>query len=203
MAPRAEVRVMLQKSKHNIFYSLVPSFIGETGIMWREKERSMVVVHIILPDRTQDMAEHIRSLYPGAVHTSTAVADRLSRQLQDYLNGTPVRFSLELLDLKQCYEFQRMVVMKAQEIPRGMVASYGRLAELIGTPGAARAVGTALARNPFPLILPCHRVVKFTGFLGQFGGGTNLKQTLLKMEGVYFNDTYRVRPSCFWSGERI
>ena len=125
------------------------------------------------------MTEHIRLLCPDVAYKSTAESDRFCRQLKDYLDGVPVRFSLESLDLGQCYEFQKRVLMKAREIPRGMVVSYGRLAELIETPRAARAVGTALAKNPFPLILPCHRVIKSTGHLGQFGGGTDLKKTLL------------------------
>lgn len=193
---------MLQKTKHHLFYSLVPSFIGEMGIVWRETERSMVVIHILFPDRTNAMAEHIRFLCPDAVYKSTAESDRFCRQLRDFLDGAPVRFSLELLDLGQCSEFQKRVLMKAREIPLGMVASYGRLAELIDAPRAARAVGTALAKNPFPLILPCHRVIKSTGHLGQFGGGTDLKKTLLELEGVCFEGRYQVSSSCLWTGRQ-
>jgi len=201
MTPIARGRVMLQKSKHHLFYSLVPSFIGEMGILWREKGQSITVAHILLPNRTKAMADLIRCMYPDAVYTSTALLDRFGRQLHDYLSGVPVQFSLELLEVGQCSEFQKSVLMKAREIPRGMVASYGRLAELIGAPGAARAVGTALAKNPFPLILPCHRVVS-TGSVGQFGGGTDLKRTLLKLEGVLFDDHDRVNPSSSWNGEQ-
>lgn len=191
---------MLQNSKRCLFYSLVPSFIGEMGIVWRETERSMAVIHILFPNRTYAMAEHIRLLCPDAVYKSTAESDRFCRYLQDLPDGAPGRFSLALLDLEQCYEFQKRVLMKAREIPRGMVVSYGRLAELIGAPRAARAVGTALAKNPFPLILPCHRVIKSTGYLGQFGGGTDLKKTLLEHEGVCFEGQYHVKSSCFWAG---
>ena len=84
------------------------------------------------------------------------------------------------------------------QVPRGKVISYGQLAERISAPRAARAVGTALARNPFPIILPCHRVVKSTGHLGNFGGGVELKKTYLKMEGIQLNEKDKISLDYFW-----
>jgi methylated-DNA-[protein]-cysteine S-methyltransferase len=72
------------------------------------------------------------------------------------------------------------------------VTTYGRLAARLGAPGAARAVGNALARNPFPLIIPCHRCVLEGGQLGGFRGGLEMKRALLEMEGVVFDDQERV-----------
>jgi methylated-DNA-[protein]-cysteine S-methyltransferase len=74
--------------------------------------------------------------------------------------------------------------------------TYGRLADLLGHSGAARTVGTALARNPFPLVIPCHRVVRSDGELGDFGGGTGMKQALLEMEGVEFAADGKVSSRC-------
>ena len=81
---------MPQRSKHHLFYRLMPSVIGEMGILWREKGESLTVAHILLPDRTKAMADLIPCLYPDAVYTSTAVLDRFCRQLQDFLSGVPV-----------------------------------------------------------------------------------------------------------------
>jgi methylated-DNA-[protein]-cysteine S-methyltransferase len=83
-------------------------------------------------------------------------------------------------------------------IPRGYVSSYSALAAHIGKPKAARAAGTALARNPFPIIIPCHRTVRTDGSLGGFGGGLPMKRALLEMEGVAFDGLGHVKKKFFW-----
>jgi methylated-DNA-[protein]-cysteine S-methyltransferase len=90
------------------------------------------------------------------------------------------------------------VLQREFRIPRGRVMSYGGLAGRIGHPRAARAVGTALARNPFPLIIPCHRTIQADGTLGGFGGGLKMKRALLEMEGVAFDRAGRVQSSFFY-----
>jgi methylated-DNA-[protein]-cysteine S-methyltransferase len=82
-------------------------------------------------------------------------------------------------------DFQRRVLLEACEIPPGETRSYAWLAARVGHPGAARAVGTALARNPLPLVVPCHRVVRADGRIGHYGcGGPAAKRALLREEGV-------------------
>jgi methylated-DNA-[protein]-cysteine S-methyltransferase len=80
--------------------------------------------------------------------------------------------------------FQRAVWRAMLEIPRGETRSYGWLAERIGRPGAARAVGQAVGANPLPLLVPCHRVIASDGGLGGFGGGLAMKEALLRHEGA-------------------
>jgi methylated-DNA-[protein]-cysteine S-methyltransferase len=81
--------------------------------------------------------------------------------------------------------FQQKVLACTAEIPRGAVRSYGFIAHAIGHPGASRAVGTALAKNPLPWVIPCHRVIHADGKLGAYsGGGTAIKARLLELEGV-------------------
>ena len=88
--------------------------------------------------------------------------------------------------------WDRLVLEGVRTIPRGTVTSYGRLARLIGRPGAARAVGGAVGRNPIGLLVPCHRVVAGDGSLGGYGGGwwgsrdelLGIKRRLLELEGV-------------------
>lgn len=88
------------------------------------------------------------------------------------------------MDWASIPEFQRAVLQETARIPRGSVRSYGWIAERIGRPRAARAVGTALARNPVPLLVPCHRVVRAGGALGSYGlGGASVKGRLLTAEG--------------------
>jgi methylated-DNA-[protein]-cysteine S-methyltransferase len=119
-------------------------------------------------------------------------------QIKEYMEGNVVKFTLKLLDMGQCHDFQKKVLHKLTRIPRGKVVSYGRLAGKAGAPGAARATGTALARNPFPIILPCHRVVKSTGHPGNFGGGQELKEALLRIEGVQVNTGGKIEQRYFW-----
>src|SRR5439155_77436 len=88
-------------------------------------------------------------------------------------------------DLRGLSEFERAVLLKALEIPRGEVRPYAWIAREIGRPKAVRAVGTALAHNPIPLLIPCHRVVRSDGQIGNYGlGGSGAKRAVLAAEGV-------------------
>lgn len=79
--------------------------------------------------------------------------------------------------------FRARVYRELMEVPPGSTVSYGVLAELAGSPRAGRAVGTAMAENPLPLVIPCHRVIRANGCLGEFGSGVEWKQFLLALEG--------------------
>ena len=88
-------------------------------------------------------------------------------------------------DLRGVAAFDLKVLEETQRIRRGETRSYGQLAADIGLPRAARAVGTALGRNPLPLLIPCHRVIRSDGSAGEWGtGGTETKQRLLRLEGA-------------------
>jgi methylated-DNA-[protein]-cysteine S-methyltransferase len=89
--------------------------------------------------------------------------------------------------------FEEAVYSKIKEIPKGRVTTYKEVAVAIGKPGASRAVGNALNRNPHPIEVPCHRVVKSDLTIGGFARGTKEKKKLLKKEGVKF-DKNKVRP---------
>ncbi len=82
-----------------------------------------------------------------------------------------------------CSVFQQQVLRAVSAIPRGKVRTYQFIAKQIGKPKAARAVGRALATNPFPLIIPCHRVIRSDGKLGGYQGGLKMKKALLRKEG--------------------
>jgi methylated-DNA-[protein]-cysteine S-methyltransferase len=106
------------------------------------------------------------------------------RQITAYFEGDCVNFRDIPVALDGLGLFARRVLISCREIGLGQTVSYGRLAEMAGKPGAARAVGGALAKNPLPLIIPCHRVVCTNGKIGGFSaaGGRNLKEKLLKHE---------------------
>jgi methylated-DNA-[protein]-cysteine S-methyltransferase len=93
------------------------------------------------------------------------------------------------LDLGTLRDFQRRVLAETQRIPRGSVVTYGAMAQRVGLPGAAQAVGQALGHNPVPLVIPCHRVIAANGDIGGFTGGLKIKILLLQREGVALPET--------------
>lgn len=118
--------------------------------------------------------------------------EEMATQVLDCLTGRQ-RFS-GLIDLSHLTPFQRRVLQKIRTIPVGKVRSYRWVAKAIGAEGAVRAVGTALARNPVPLLIPCHRVIRSDGHLGEYSaGGPFVKAKLLAFEGVDLEGVIRLR----------
>lgn len=102
--------------------------------------------------------------------------------LRALAEGTPGDLPV---DLRSVTSFQKEVLDETAAIPRGQTRSYGWLADRTGRPKAARAVGQTMARNPVPLVIPCHRVVRADGHIGHYGlGGADNKRTLLRVEGA-------------------
>ena len=109
--------------------------------------------------------------------------DSVRRQLDEYFGRRRKRFRITL-DLSLAHgDFRRRALEAARRIPPGETATYGDLAAEVGSPRAARAVGSAMATNPIPIVVPCHRVVPSTGGLGNYGGGVEIKALLLDLEG--------------------
>ena len=104
-------------------------------------------------------------------------------QLEAYFAGTLKTFSLSLC--LNVSPFQKKVLTALGRVPYGETISYGELAKKIGNPKASRAVGQANARNPIPIVIPCHRVIGCSGKLTGFGGGIDVKQALLDLEKQY------------------
>ena len=109
--------------------------------------------------------------------------DRAARELEEYFAGRRQAFDLPL-DLRLIKGFRRVVITHLPEIGYGSTASYTALAAAAGNPRAVRAAGTACATNPLPIVVPCHRVVRSDGGLGQYLGGTEVKHALLVLEGA-------------------
>lgn len=117
------------------------------------------------------------------IERTPGLPGRLGRAIERRLAGD--RRNSIPLDLRGHTPFEVMVWMKALEIPRGEVRPYGWIAAEIGKPKAVRAVGTALAHNPVPLVVPCHRVVRSDGMIGQYSmGGPSAKRRVLAAEGL-------------------
>jgi len=152
---------------------------GWVGIAWSERG----LVKVTLPQPTEAEAlEQLPQPSPGCQPSGldvVALVDKLRR----YFAGEAVVFD-EPLDPAVGTAFQRRVWALTRAIPRGKTRSYGELGLEVGSPGAARAVGQAMARNPWPIVVPCHRVVGSDGSLTGFGGGLAMKKRMLLMEGA-------------------
>lgn len=115
------------------------------------------------------------------ISQDTARTAAAVRELRDYVEGRRESFSLSLAP--QGTKFQQEVWRMLREIPRGEIRTYSGLAQAAGRPKAARAVGRAVATNPIPIAIPCHRVLGADGSLTGFAGGLALKKRLLEIEG--------------------
>lgn len=141
------------------------------------------VVSLDVTDKgTYEARKMILSFHPDATESMTPF--KTIRTLLDrYLQGREVDFDVEV-DISHLGSFTRKVLNELRKIPYGETRSYGWLAKKVGKPGAARAVGQALKRNPIPIIIPCHRIIRDDGTIGGFSMGVNIKERLLALEGV-------------------
>lgn len=142
------------------------------------------IVRVGLPNEDPDdvLGELAEQVSPRVLAAPRPLDDA-ARQLDGYFTGIRTAFELPL-DLRLVTGFRRDVVRALPSIGYGRTTTYGALAEQLGRPAAARAVGTGCARNPVPVIVPCHRVLPAAGGVGSYRGGPAAKEQLLALEGA-------------------
>ncbi|MGB3341622.1 MAG: MGMT family protein [bacterium] len=182
----------------SILYNIIGSRFGEIGVVWRKGRTGIKVVRIVLPKSLETTIMRIMSLFPHALKGNSSYITSLCQDIDAFTRGKPVSFSLNSIDLSQLKDFQKKVILLERKIPRGQVSTYGRLAFKLGYPRAARGVGQALAKNPFPIIIPCHRTIKSDHSLGGYIGGITMKKKLLELEGIEFDRRGRVATKIIW-----
>ena len=161
-------------------YAQIDSPVGPLVVAWNG--RGVSTVTQAPTDAARFEAGH-RARTGRSATRAPGLPPRLARAIERRLSGD--RRATIRLDLRGHSEFEQDVWLKALEIPRGEVRPYGWVAAEIGRPKAVRAVGTALGHNPVPLIVPCHRVVRTDGTLGQYSlGGPGNKRAILAWEGL-------------------
>ena len=169
------------------FYASLRSAFGTLGIVWHETEQGPRVERVFLPDAQTSVEALVQATFVGAQPGSSSPIAEIGERMQSFLGGEAIGFELESVALENCSSFQRSVLLTEHKIPRGWVSTYGRIAKSLGTPSGARAVGRALAENPFPIIIPCHRAIRSNGELGGYQGGSQMKRALLELEGIAFS----------------
>ena len=132
------------------------------------------------PDATlEDLARRVSP----RVMEAPARLDEVRRELDEYFEGERTRFDIRV-DRALLGPFAKKVLGRTARIPYGKVSTYAEVAAAAGSPRASRAAGNALARNPIPIVIPCHRVLRSGGGLGGYAGGLERKTALLELEGA-------------------
>lgn len=164
----------MQRQQYYVIFNTIAGWVGLLG-------SAMGLKRTILPQSSKEQAIAALGIDTNKTVISQEHFKDLVKRFQDYFAGKLVDFP-DKLDLNQATVFQRQVWETTRQIPYGQTRSYSRIARKIGSPGAARAVGQALGKNPLPIIIPCHRVVNSDGGPGGFSGGLRIKEQLLTLE---------------------
>jgi methylated-DNA-[protein]-cysteine S-methyltransferase len=172
---------MPQSQPHTEF-SLFPTLIGRCGIAWGE--RGIVAVQLPEANESRTRARMLRLLADARPGSPPPHLQRVIDDIVALLEGEQCDLRHAVLDMKGLSAFQRRVYEVTRTIGPGQTLSYGEVAALCGDRSAARAVGQALGHNPFPIIVPCHRVLGAGGKSGGFSapGGVTTKLRLLSLE---------------------
>lgn len=179
-------------------YCLFDTAIGVCGIAWGPEGLLAVQLPEADPAGTE---RRLRDRCGGEKAGPPEDVAAYVADLQAYFAGEPVDFRHIALDWGQARSFDRPIYRALREVPFGRTLTYGELAERTGLEGAAQAIGAAMSRNPWPIVVPCHRVVAASGRLGGFSAyqGTRVKRKLLAMECATRENEPPLLPGLFGS----
>ena len=162
-------------------YDVVDTPIGP--LLVAATDRGLLRVSFAAGFDPQATLEDIARVAGPRVLRAPLAVDLAHRELDEYFGGRRRVFDLAV-DLRGLAPFSVAVLGELAKLPYGRTATYGELATLVGRPRAARAVGMVMNRNPIPIVLPCHRIVGASGSLVGYAGGLEIKERLLRLEGV-------------------
>jgi methylated-DNA-[protein]-cysteine S-methyltransferase len=157
-----------------ILFTTRPSPFGPFALLWSDHGGPPKICRILLSKPDLSAPQAVKETFPGITSSACIEIDEVADQIEAFLQGGGIRFSLERTRFDLCSMFQKMILRGEHGIPRGYVSTYQRIARYLGRPSSARALCMALARNPFPIIIPCHRAILTGGRLGGYQGGLAL-----------------------------
>ena len=172
-----------------ISFTTRSSPFGPIALFWEDHQGKSKIRQILLSRPGLPAPQVVHKTFPGMKSSTCLEIEELADQIGAFLEGEDICFSLEGTRLDLCSMFQQEVLRAEHGIPRGSISTYQRIARHLNRPSGARAVGMALARNPFPIIIPCHRAIRADGQLGGYQGGLVMKRKLLEMEGITLDDS--------------
>jgi methylated-DNA-[protein]-cysteine S-methyltransferase len=164
----------------DVAYRTIDTLVGT--LLLAATETGLVRVAYAREDHDTVLEQLANSVSPRVLR-APARLDLAATEIEEYLAGRRSVFDLPL-DFTLSRGFRRTVLSHLTEIGYGQTASYGAIAAAVGNPKAVRAVGTACATNPLPVVVPCHRVVRSDGSVGQYVGGSEVKKALLRLEAA-------------------
>jgi methylated-DNA-[protein]-cysteine S-methyltransferase len=164
----------------DVAYTTIDSPVGP--VLLAATRRGLVRISFGRPLDPEGFAAELAAISPRVVEAPTYF-DGVRRELEEYFEGRRTRFDLPL-DWSLTGGFGRRVLRATARIPYGHVSTYRDVAGAAGNPLAVRAAGNALGANPIPIVVPCHRVLRTGGALGGYGGGVEIKEFLLRLEGA-------------------
>lgn len=164
----------------DVAYAAADSPFGP--LLLAQTKRGLVRVGLPNQDRDELLGDLAERVSPRVLEAPAAL-DEARRELDLYFEGKLERFRLPL-DWRLSDGFQLAVQRRIARIPYGQTRTYTEMARSAGNERAVRAAGTACGRNPLPLVVPCHRVLRVGGGLGGYGGGIEMKRGLLELEGI-------------------
>lgn len=170
-----------------MFYQIIAVGDDDIGLLWSDAGNGPRVERIILPSASRKMMDRIQKDFCAIHPQPLAIPGGTDQRIADLYRGKKTQVDFSVLNVSGLTDFSVHVLKHAYKIPRGKVATYAFLAAGAGSPKAARAAGSVMAKNPFPLVVPCHRVVRSDGSVGQFGAGSAMKRELLRKEGIPFD----------------
>jgi methylated-DNA-[protein]-cysteine S-methyltransferase len=171
---------------------------GPVAVLWSVFDDQPKILRVLLSRAGVAARDQASGLCPDSVGSSCSEINVVADDIEAFLSGKDIEFSLETVCMGICSGFQQEVLRAEHGIPRGSVSTYQRIARHLGSPNGSRAVGNALANNPFPIIIPCHRAIRSDRSLGGYQGGVKMKRTLLEMEDIEFDDTGRIATEDFF-----
>jgi methylated-DNA-[protein]-cysteine S-methyltransferase len=163
-----------------IEYTFFESQMGVISLASRNKKITALDIH---SDNLYEVKKHLSALYPDGTESEQSFKT-IKLLLDRYLKGNKVDFNVDI-DISAESQFTQKVLRELTKIPYGKVRSYLWIGKRVGHTMGARAVGQAVKRNPIPIIIPCHRVIREDGSLGGFSLGIEIKKRLLALEGVF------------------
>jgi methylated-DNA-[protein]-cysteine S-methyltransferase len=175
-----------------LFHCSRKTRFGPVALLWSVHEGHPRICRVLLSRPGCSALQVVESLFPGSISFSSQGIDVVADQIVAFFVGKDILFSLDVVRMDLCSTFQQSVLRAEHAVPRGAVSTYQRIAKYLGNARSARAVGTALAHNPFPIVIPCHRAIRSDRTLGGFQGGVGMKKALLEMEGVMVDGSGRV-----------
>ncbi len=161
-------------------YLIFTTPLGHMAVIYRVAP--FAVIKILLPGRNKEDLVKAAKAFGRQESGFYNNALTIKELIIDYFKGKPIQPPWGWLEMGSLTKLQQSVLASTADIPYGELRSYKDIAIAVGRPCAYRFVGTAIANNPFPILIPCHRVIRSDGSFGRFGGGSDMKRKLIELE---------------------